>query len=390
MDGSKIAALRTAAANFVATVRANDTQNRTSISIVPYNAQVNMGATLMNQYNVVHRHTQPNRDCLELPLSAFSSLAIPPTMPLPQFAYADIINGTWRNNGPVSYTDPSAIPDFNTMRCISNQANIMRPPGQNVATLQSQINGLSANGNTSITLGMKWGMAMLDPASRPIITNLIAQGAVPATLAGRPFDYTDPETLKFVILMTDGEHVAHDITNDAYKTGISPVYRSTGDGQYSVFHAGRAGPAKFWVPHLSMWQATAYNSGSGVTQQTWQGLWINLRASYVAWNFYARALGTDSTTRNATYNTTLNLIRSEYQSASQMDTTLQQTCSLAKAQRVIVYGIAFQAPSSGQTQIRNCASGPNYYFNATGSPGLDISTAFSIIANNITQLKLTQ
>jgi hypothetical protein len=276
------------------------------------------------------------------------------------------------------------------MRCISNQANIMRPPGQNVATLQSQINGLSANGNTSITLGMKWGMAMLDPASRSIITNLIAQGAVPATLAGRPFDYTDPETLKFVILMTDGEHVAHDITNDAYKTGISPVYRSTGDGQYSVFHAGRAGPAKFWVPHLSMWQATAYNSGSGVTQQTWQGLWINLRASYVAWNFYARALGTDSTTRNATYNTTLNLIRSEYQSASQMDTTLQQTCSLAKAQRVIVYGIAFQAPSSGQTQIRNCASGPNYYFNATGSPGLDISTAFSIIANNITQLKLTQ
>ena len=60
---------------------------------------------------------------------------------------------------------------------------------------------------------------------------------------------------------------------------------------------------------------------------------------------------------------------------------------MAKDQDVIIYGIAFEAPAGGQAQISQCASSPAHYFNAAG---LEISTAFNTIANNITQLKLTQ
>ena len=77
-------------------------------------------------------------------------------------------------------------------------------------------------------------------------------------------------------------------------------------------------------------------------------------------------------------------------SVATMDTQLQQVCTLAKANGVVVYGIAFEAPANGQTQIRNCSTDGttgSHYFNATG---LQISTAFSAIASNISQLRLTQ
>jgi hypothetical protein len=71
------------------------------------------------------------------------------------------------------------------------------------------------------------------------------------------------------------------------------------------------------------------------------------------------------------------------------DTRLDQLCELVKAQGVLVYGIAFEAPTRGQNVIRGCASQPSstYYFDARG---LSIRTAFRLIASNISQLRLTQ
>ena len=70
-----------------------------------------------------------------------------------------------------------------------------------------------------------------------------------------------------------------------------------------------------------------------------------------------------------------------------MDTQLQTMCSAVKNQGVTIYGIAFEAPTNGQTQISSCASSPAHYFNATG---IQIKTAFRAIASNISQLRLTQ
>ncbi len=112
----------------------------------------------------------------------------------------------------------------------------------------------------------------------------------------------------------------------------------------------------------------------------------NQRVSWVAWQLYARALGWDTNSRNTQYTAAKNLLRTQT-ATTIMDTQFQSICTQAKAQDVVVYGIAFEAPSDGQTQIEGCASSSSHYFDAQG---LEIATAFRTIASNLTMLKLTQ
>ncbi len=394
MSGQKLADLKIAASKFVADVLEGDVDNRVSVSIVPYNAQVNLGPVLRAKYvNTTDLHGVANVNCIEIPATAYLSASMPTSTAMPMMAYADTAYGTSAVNGPVAPTNTSfATPNYGSAFCKPTTVNIVRLPEHDVGTLQGQINALQAGGNTSITLGMKWGVTLLDPAMQPMFDQLASANAIPESFASRPFAYEDPETMKIVVLMTDGEHVSHTRIADGYKTGASPIYKSLADGNYSVFHASHAAPDQFWVPHLGTWQATAWNSGGTVAtvqQQQWQDIWANLRLSYVAWQFYARALGTDDASRSLIYSNTFSTIRTRYLSVSAMDAQLQASCAQAKANDVTVYGIAFEAPANGQAQISACSSTvDNHYFNATD--GDKIKAAFDTIASNITQLRLTQ
>ena len=191
---------------------------------------------------------------------------------------------------------------------------------------------------------------------------------------------------------------------DAYKAGVSPIWHTPGDGNYSVHLPQHSATVPYWVPHLGLWQATPYSSSVTVntgtkkkpvynttnypaTQQSWQQVWAALRDSYVAWQYYARALGTTSAEKTAIYNSTLTAMERNYGSASTMDSQVQAVCATAKSNGVVVYGIAFEAPTNGQTQIRNCATSDAHCFSATT---VSIGTAFKAVANNISQLRLTQ
>lgn len=383
MTGAKIANLKIAAAEFVDNMLANDPNHRISITIVPYNAQVNLGSVLRAKYQAVNLHGVTDVNCLELPSSMFSAPGIPRNVDLPMMAYADHYYGTSQTNAAVSPTSGTALPNYAAAFCTKQAANIVRLPSQNATSLKTQINGLVAGGNTSITLGMKWGLSLLDPSARGMYNELIGAGQMGANLAGRPFNYTDPESMKVVVLMTDGEHVAHNRVTDSYKTGLSPIYKSSG-GDYSVYQASHAGN-KYWVPHLGNWAATPYNGG---VQQNWETVWTNLKVSYVAWQFYARALGSTNSARNTIYTNQMNDMVQTYDSVGGMNASLQQSCGLAKQNNVLVYGIAFEAPSNGQAQILQCATSAAHYFDAQN--GAEIQAAFRTIASNLTQLKLTQ
>lgn len=392
MLGTKIANLKLAAKAFVDTMLQNDPNNRVSISIVPYNAQVNIGPDLVSKFNITNHNGVADVNCVEIPMDDFDTLALPLNDPMPMMAYADIANNTNRINGWVAPNDPNyAVPNYGSVFCKPSTVNVIRLPNNDAATLKTQIDGLQAGGNTSITLGMKWGATMLDPSLQPVFDELSDAGRVPAELANRPFAYSDTDNMKIVILMTDGEHVSHDRIKDAFKTGPSNIYRSTNDGNYSVqFTSGRpavAGTNEFYVPHLNSWQAGPWTNGGAAIRQDWRDVWSNLKATYVAWQFYARALGTTTTTRNSAYTSTLNSLRGTWASVSEMDTTLDQTCDLVKAQGVIVYGIAVSAPANGQQVISSCATSPVHYFEATPE---GMQTTFAMIASNITMLKLTQ
>ncbi len=392
MTGTKLANLKIAAKQFVDTILDNDPNHRASISIVPYNAQVNIGTDLVSKFNITHQNGVANDNCVEIPAAAFNNVALSLTAPMPMMAYADISYATDRGDYFVLPTNTTyAVPNYSSTSCKPSTVNVVRLPNNDGTVLKAQIDALRAGGNTSITLGMKWGATLIDPSMRPVYTQFIGSGKIPGNIPDRPFAYDDTQSQKIIVLMTDGEHVAHNRVNDAYKTGASPIYKSIGDGNHSIrFGTGRpaiAGTNEFYVPHLNTWQATAWDSGAGTMIQDWRDIWATRKMTYVAWQFYARALGTDSTSRNTAYSNTMNAMRGTYAQVSQMDASLDQSCDLVKANGVVVYGVAVDAPVHGQAVISACATSPLHYFQATPEGTLN---AFQTIASNITMLKLTQ
>ena len=170
----------------------------------------------------------------------------------------------------------------------------------------------------------------------------------------------------------------------AIAEGRAPVRFAGGEAE--VLKQGRDGGWRGVGPkHVAAERGETL--GHGGVEQDWKGIWANLKMTYVAWQFYARATGTDSTTRNNIYNAKVSAMKQTYESVTSMDDHLQQSCAQARGNGVIVYGIAVEAPSHGQDMIRQCASSDANYFDASATT---ISTAFRTIATNITQLKLTQ
>ena len=411
MIGTKIANLKSAANEFVNTVLLSDGDDRISIALVPYNGQVNLGPTLAAKYNVTLPNSVAGTACVDMPPSVYATTSMSRTLALPTTTYADTyssMSGVGGNSqtapSTTTYVSPSSNAPTPGNRWCAPQtvltANIMRAPMNSISSLQSAINGMVATGATSINAGLKWGLTLLDPGTRPIFSELASAGVIPSVFGVRPLEYTDTEALKIIVLMTDGEHFAEERMNTAYKSGMSPIYKGS-DGNYSIQHTGTrpatAGTNTYYVPHLctspscvsgsdvsSAWKSVKWSSG---VQQSWTQIWTDMRTSYVAWQFYARALGTSSSNRTSLYNTWMLNFRA-LSLTTDMDTQLQSICTLAKSKpNVLIYGIAFEAPTYGQQMISQCSSGPSYYFVSSATT---IRDAFRTIATNISQLRLTQ
>ena len=398
MDGSKLSSLKSSAKNFVSTVLAND-NNKISIGVVPYNGQVNLGASLATKFNITHVPGLPataNVNCVDMPPAMYGYTGIARTTPMPATGWADAFSTL--SSFPTSHSTSGRAPTAGNVWCPPSTVNVVRMPDDNIAALHSYIDKLVAIGATSTNAGMKWGGAMLDPQFRSIINEYVDAGVVPVEFKDRPFDYSKRDALKIVVLMTDGENFGDVRLNDNYRTGLSPIYKGS-DGNFSIRHtSGRpsgAGTNEYWVPHRNSnageWRATSWGNSTSTqgTQLTWQQAWQELNVSWTAWHLYARALGTTSTTRTNTYNTWFNNFRSQRgtsTSAPEMDAELQQICNLTKTQGVLVYGIAFSAPTRGINAVKGCSSSEGHFFNSTNTNQLN--AAFQAIATNITQLRL--
>lgn len=385
--------LKSAAREFVDTVLRNNTDNRIAISMVPYNGQVNLGPQLSSRFNVTQRSGTTHVDCVDLPASVYSTETMSRTLAMPATAHADTFSTTTQGTTftAIQGHQTNAAGHPTNVWCPPLPNNIVRVMSNNNNQLQAQIQALDVIGATSINAGLRWGLTLIDPAQRPLINELVAAGQVNPAFAGRPFDWDDEEAMKVIVLMTDGEHFAEERVNTTYKSGTAPIWFSSTQNAFAIRHTtGRpstAGTNEFYLPHgnsgAGQWVAAA---PAGFTQQTWPQVWARARVQWVAWQLYARALGTNATTRTNTYNTWMANFRTQTP-VTTMDAQLNQVCNFAKNRRVIIYGIAFEAPANGRAAIESCASSPAHYFNAQG---LDIRTAFRAIAANISQLRLTQ
>ena len=424
MAGTKITSLKDAARNFVDQVKAKDDENRISIGVVPYNAQVNLGAPLRGFYNATNLHGVPNSNCLELPSSVFGSVALSRTVPLPMMAHADT-EGTV--SGTAYVTPASGAPGNSAARrwCNAGTNNAVTLPSKDPTKIKNAISALTAEGNTSILLGMRWATALIDPSARSIYTDLIADKKMDASMAGRPLNYSTAEnpSMKVIVLMTDGEHVAHNRVTDPYKTGIAnnlvapagntaQIWRATtGDTNFSVFHSSKvntknattiADSKPYYVPHLNAWHVRPWNGSaapkttdkyspttttySNSKLMTWQEVWAAVSVDYVGRQFFQRPLGSTA------YSDAMGKLEAQYASVAEMNTRLAENCTAAKAdgKNILVFGIAFQAPAAGKAAIQSCTSTPTstYYYDVTQTD--KIKEAFEVIATNLSQLRLTQ
>lgn len=440
---TKIVAMREAASEFVRIIKLNDKKAGVSIGMVPYAAQVNIPEALRKQFtNLTHVSAWggvagagvPNANCIEIPTSTFTATGLATNLIMPMMAVADLASSTTTttefraasgfspsdggNNRACNFkADDPATKDID-----ETKANLLVMPSKNTDALVKAINALQAQGTTSIAMGMRWGTALIDDDARPIYTAIGDD-----TVKGRPADNSSIQTRKIIILMTDGSHVTNNHVIDAYKSGPSPIWRGT-DGNYAVrfWSSGTdlnnndrpacAGNNEYFIPHLKTkypdnnkngkqdsgentggcvaaawaskpeWKDGSNNTVTGV-RLDWSEVWRYVRQSYVARQFYMRSNVKDT----SDYNTIIGLMRATYLSSSgNMDKLLQSNCAAARAEGIEIYGIAFAAPSGGQTQINGCSSSPkeNYYFNATDNAKL--LAAFQMIATDISELRLTQ
>lgn len=368
MSGSRINNLRPAAKDFIDTILENSEPGRATMSIVPYAAQVNLGPDLMAQFNVTAQHDKTY--CVELPDSTFNSIALSRTSPLIHNNHFD----PWSNYQ--SGVNQTNCPWYSTWTTTALKAsNNVLPISNNATVLKARVDSLVVGGNTSIDLGVKWGALLLTPTSRPITAGLISRGAVSSAHAARPLDFNAAETIKVLVVMTDGSNTTEYKVKPAYRDGNSPVWRNS-SGQTATFKADRTGDKKYYWQSNSTWYATP---PTGATQQTWQQLYDRYSVQNIAWNFYVRpGLATDFNTQ---YYAMLDTVYAT------KDARLQQICTAAKEAGVVIYGIGFEAPTAGRDQVRACASSPSHYYDAAG---LQIGTVFQSIASQISMLRLTQ
>ncbi len=216
---NRIENLRDAGAEFIETLYENAEPGQVSVSVVNYTGQVNPGAGLLSFYNVSDR--QPFSHCVEFGASDYQTMTLSTLLPLTGAGHFDPWHTSRARN--MIFCPSPRLPQFSATDN-THRENIVL--SGDPAFLSNYLTNLWADGNTSIEIGLKWGAAMLDPGSRPIVDAMIAAGDVMPDFAGRPLDYDDEEALKVVVLMTDGENFEQWMIDDAYKLGQSDVWHT--------------------------------------------------------------------------------------------------------------------------------------------------------------------
>lgn len=316
---NKIQNLRSAASEFVDLVLTNETVDTTTVSLIPFSGQVAASRNLIDQYNL--NRWQSYSNCVNFVASDFNTTSISTAQSLTQTQH-------WWTGRSSAYPDATSAP-----WCPASYSEIV-PLSNDPIALKTAIDGLLATGLTSTDIGMKWGTALLDPDTQTVVNSLINLGDIDSSFSGRPAEYNTGSTLKFVILMADGENTPnYQIQENVY-------------GQIEFDDNGDP------VPDLSQLNADYWGDEGPVS---WSGWWNTLE---------------------------LTATRTE------LDSRLQNICSEAKDAGIVVFTIGYDvSPSSNAAaQLRDCASSATaHYYNKKPD---DLADAFRSIAQTIQKLKL--
>ncbi|MEQ9259088.1 MAG: VWA domain-containing protein [Roseovarius sp.] len=405
MGGWKMTNMKTAARNFVTTILDGSEPGNTVISLVPFAWTVTPGRSIYNALTVNETHNYST--CLRFDQSDYNSAAINPATTYQQQIYTSLYGG-WDD---LQYTSQS---------CYTSAGSEILPFSMNESALHAQINALDANGNTSAHIGMKWGAALLDPAFDSVRNTLQTAGVVDASLENIPAVYNEADTLKIIVLMADGQNTTSYYFDDDsnYRGPNSDVYLmkyQEMEFKYAYREKKRGTDYSYDESRCSRknWECVYEATGDVVSAYylrdgSWyydleENEWIDdddfediqQRDGFIsmeqlsweeAWGFMSPEFYGQITGNWGAWN---DYVGSQYENGSTKDTRMQSICTATRAQGVVVYTIGYSISSGGnaERQLQNCASSANHYYPTNGA---NISAAFSSIASNVQNLRLTQ
>ena len=196
-DDSKLTrmdVMRVASADFVEEVLNATNKGTTSISLVPFSGQVNVGETVFNELHQTSVLDHNYSRCVDFTASDYDTTALPASNSrnqVPHFQWFTFEGSSNRGNQAEWGWCPSNTQEI---------AYLSNDP----VDLQNRIFDFMGHDGTGTQVGMKWGMALLDPDSNWLVQELIDADEVSEDFIDRPYDFDDGGTLKVVVLMSDG------------------------------------------------------------------------------------------------------------------------------------------------------------------------------------------
>lgn len=437
-QNQKLENMQAAAKEFLQDILVTSDDNRVSVSLVPYSTQVSAGPELLGQLFTEHNHDYShcvNFDEEDFEVTAMQrqrtrldeqgddvyeldefgvpivnddgdQILVLEPVPLSQTASFD----PWR-----SYVGGKSTMGIDTPVCrFDGDAVDITPWSNNVTALQDQIDALTAEGNTSIDVAMKWGTALLDPSMNGALNNLIADPNVDIDpeFGARPHPIGYDDALKFIVIMTDGINTTQFEMKDEYKEGPSPyfeendgdilvaeehdpldqigpqdMFNATGDPVQSFAEVGERDGTN--GPNETIYNVSRKNwknqdaVENPVQQLSWLDAWHRMPLSRRAFAVFHQ--GAPSLDANHFFNALEQPL--ERIEDDEKDARLATICQAAKDAEIVVFSIGFEVTDASAEVMRSCASSINHFYRVEG---LDIETAFESIANQINQLKLTQ
>lgn len=196
--------LKVAAKDFIDQITAFGVNNRATINLIPYAGQVNPGPFVFSQMGGVRQHDMSS--CPELTATDFERTGFPN---LEEIGIASL-----EGAGLPGTTTYAQVPHFHHWEIDPGWMDWGWCPSDDTAItylssdadlLRGKIDTIRLHDGTGTYNGMKWGLALLDPAMQPLVDKLVVEGDVDAVHAGRPYAWGDNATAKYIVLMTDGQ-----------------------------------------------------------------------------------------------------------------------------------------------------------------------------------------
>ena len=176
-----------------------DYAGRISLSLVPYSEHFNAGPNLFCALKVDQKHNFSY--CVDFDDADFDLAGLDLSK-----TYTQMEHYQWKSG--YNYDTGQYLNTMTNTVCPRYSYKQITPLTQNLAALKTQINSLQPRAGTAIYMGLKWGLALLDPSLQPVVSTLISSGKIDAQFQSRPDAYAVPgETIltqKVIVLMTDG------------------------------------------------------------------------------------------------------------------------------------------------------------------------------------------